>query len=621
MTKISNLRRKSVKAKNNGVKSVEWYYLIPLIFVVAILPLIVHLKVIPLSGVSYDYWIGTHDNYDFFSYYKGIGLIIAASSALFLIVVRLFQNDRNIIKKDFRPYYAGTGIYFLFILGSALASDFPGVALSGFPDRYEGLYILMAYLVVFLATTALVSSEKQVKILLGALLAGAFLIGFIGLFQYIGYDFLKSDVAKSIFLSGQYKSIGEQLNFQFDKYVIYATLFHYNYVGSYTAMLFPLCFALLVLVKDKRAKAVLGFMTILMGIIWLGCNARSGIVGGGLAFLVFLIAIHKLLRKHWKLLVVGLVLMLALAVGLNQVSGGYFSSRISSLYTDAKGLFGIAAGPEPEGDRIPLKAVEINGTQGTVVTNSETLNFTYDEGQLIFTDSEHETIPYAYDREQGTMAFSDPQYAEYLLNVGQLNGKGALKIQKGDIQLFFGLEPDKLTFLSPNGREISLEPVEAWGFAGHERIGSSRGYIWSRSLPLLKNTLFLGYGPDTFAIVFPQHDILGKMYAYHGDMWQIVDKPHNQYLQIALNTGIISLLAFLFLVVYYLYQSFRLYVSNPFRDFLSQAGVAVFIAIVGYLGAAFFNDSVVSVAPVFWCLLGLGVSINHMLKAKQVKEP
>lgn len=610
-----------MKTRNNVAKSAEWYYMIPLIFVIAILPLIVHLKVIPLSGVCYDYWTGASDNYDFFSYYKGIGLISSASVGVFFAVVRLFQSDQNLIKRDLMPYYTGTMVYVLFILGSSLASDFPSVAVSGFPDRYEGIYTLIAYLLVFLVTTALVSTEKQVKIILGALLAGAFVVGIIGLFQYIGYDFLKSDFGKSLFLSGQYRHIADQLNFQFDKYVVYATLYHYNYVGSYTAMLFPLCFALLIVVKDKRYKAVLGFMTILMGIVWLGCNARSGIVGGGLALLVFLIVINKMLRKYWRIFGVGLLVMLAFATGLNQVSGGFFSARIASLYTDTKVLFGIADSPEQGGDRIPLKDIKINGNQGTVVTSTETLSFIYDEGRLIFTDSEHRNIPYSYDREQGNITFGDPRYVDYLLTAGQLNGKGALKIQKGNILLFFDLEQDKITLLSPNGREISLEPVEAWGFAGLERIGSSRGYIWSRSLPLLKNTLFFGYGPDTFAIVFPQHDILGKMYAYHGDMWQIVDKPHNQYLQIALNTGIISLLAFLFLVVYYLYQSFRLYVSNPFRDFLSQAGVAVFIAIVGYLGAAFFNDSVVSVAPVFWCLLGLGVSINHILKAKQVKEP
>ena len=35
-----------------------------------------------------------------------------------------------------------------------------------------------------------------------------------------------------------------------------------------------------------------------------------------------------------------------------------------------------------------------------------------------------------------------------------------------------------------------------------------------------------------------------------------------------------------------------------------------FIIIVGYLAAGMFNDSIVSVAPVFWILLGVGAALN-----------
>jgi len=37
---------------------------------------------------------------------------------------------------------------------------------------------------------------------------------------------------------------------------------------------------------------------------------------------------------------------------------------------------------------------------------------------------------------------------------------------------------------------------------------------------------------------------------------------------------------------------------------------AIFSAIISYCMAGFFNDSVVSVAPVFWVLLGLGIAMN-----------
>ena len=37
---------------------------------------------------------------------------------------------------------------------------------------------------------------------------------------------------------------------------------------------------------------------------------------------------------------------------------------------------------------------------------------------------------------------------------------------------------------------------------------------------------------------------------------------------------------------------------------------------MGYLAASMFNDHIVSVAPLFWIILGIGISINFRLKSK-----
>lgn len=616
-------RMKQGNRKEHGNKKhgnyADWYYLLPVMFAVSILPLIVYLKVLPLSGAAYAYWTGVTENYDFFSYYKGIWLIVTALLGAGLVGVRSFLRDPCLIKKDLRQFYGAAGLYFLLIAGSAVFSDYRSVAVTGFPDRYEGAYVLTAYLILFLITTALVQHEEHVKYMLGALMLGGLAIGSIGLLQYSGWDPFKMDSVKNLILPEQYKSIADHLEFKFDKYIIYATLFHYNYVGSYTAMLFPLSFTLFILTKVKPFKAVMGLMTLLMGGVWLGCNARSGIVGAALAYMVLLIVMNKIIKRYGKYFAAGLMIMLALFLGLNQISDGLIGSRAASLLTDTKAVLGLAKVTGQDSEHIPLKDIRIDDNQGTVVTSTETLNFYFEKSILTFRDGEEGLLESVYDQRTGKIIVNDPAYKDYELFFGQVDDSLVLQLVKGDILLMFDLKPDRIALIDNKGNEVSLEPVAAWGFEGKERLGSSRGYIWSRSLPLLKNTLLLGYGPDTFAIAFPQHDIFGKMYAYHGDMWQVVDKPHNLYLQIALNTGVLSLLSFLFLVGCYLFRSFRLYVSRSLEDFLAQAGLAVFVAIVGYLGAAFFNDSVVSVAPVFWVLLGLGVSINHLISQRTAK--
>lgn len=597
---------------------IKWYHLLPLMLIVAIVPLIVYLKVVPLTGASFDFWKGTKDNLDFFSYYKGIWLVIAASLALCIYVVRLFQVGSLQLKKEMNIYYIAASLYFLFITASTFFSEYKEIAINGFPDHYEGFYILTTYIVIFLITTIWVSNEKHIKILLGSLIAGASVLGTIGLFQYLGYDIWQSNLGKYLMLPNQYQTMASSLQFQFTKHTIYSTLYHPDYVGSYMAMLFPLAFSMFVLTKNKQLKIPMLFFTILMVTNWLGSNSRAGMVGGILAIIVFLISINKIILKYWKYFGVGLIFATVIFFGLNQVSHGYLGSRVNSLFVDAKAVLGLTEKSQDTSTVIPLKDVKINGNQASIVTATETLNITLNNDLLIFQDGNANKIESSYDNKNGKMILRDSRYAAYNLLAGKMGDKTFLKVEKGDIKLTFDLERSGITLVDNKGKVVDLKPVETWGFKGHERLGSSRGYIWSRSIPLLKDTLLLGHGPDTFAAYFPQNDIKGKMYAYYGDMWQLVDKPHDLYLQIALNTGVISLLAFLILIGSYSIKSLKLYFGNNYEDFLSQVGVSVFVAIVGYLGAAFFNDSVVSVAPVFWILLGLGISINYIVSNQGV---
>ena len=141
-----------------------------------------------------------------------------------------------------------------------------------------------------------------------------------------------------------------------------------------------------------------------------------------------------------------------------------------------------------------------------------------------------------------------------------------------------------------------------------------RGYIWSRTIPILPDYLVLGAGPDCFLYEFPQDDILGKLYAY-GTGSIVVDKPHNLYLQIFVNEGGIALLAFLAVCVSYLWDCFRLYGGHR-QNRNGLRGIAVGLGVAGYLFAGFFNDSTVMTSTMFWILLGVGVGMNRQYRKK-----
>lgn len=133
------------------------------------------------------------------------------------------------------------------------------------------------------------------------------------------------------------------------------------------------------------------------------------------------------------------------------------------------------------------------------------------------------------------------------------------------------------------------------------KVGSSRGYIWKTALPLIPQYFWFGSGPDTFAVVFP--DIPEEKEIYFNNPNIKVDKAHNEYLQLAITLGAPALLFYLLFILFIFYSSVKSYsTKNPDHQLLI---LGLGAAISSYLIQAFFNISVVTVAPFLWIFLGL----------------
>ena len=91
----------------------------------------------------------------------------------------------------------------------------------------------------------------------------------------------------------------------------------------------------------------------------------------------------------------------------------------------------------------------------------------------------------------------------------------------------------------------------------------------------------------------------------------MVDKPHNLYIQIAQSSGIGSLIAFLSIISLYIIDFIKQNIKTKHQEKDINYGfeLGIFVAIIGYLVAGIFNDSAVSVAPIFWLLLGTGINL------------
>jgi O-antigen ligase len=600
------LEKKIEEQRLNEKESVKKsiYYIIPIVFIIAVVPLIVYLKLVDVSNEMYEFWNGSKQDGDFFSYYKMLWFLIGTFIAIFMLIIKI-KKEKFRIKKTY--IYIPIGIYTIFSFLSTVLSNTKGISFFGFLDRYEGIFVLIAYMLVLFISINLVNNEKQIKFIIYALMISALVIGVIGIFQYFGHDFFQSDFGKAFMLPGKYEKMAEKLKFSGEAKSIYGTLFHYNYFGSYMAMVFPISFIVAILEKSKIKKITFGLLSVLLFANLLVSRSRAGVVGGVFAGIMIVIMLRKQILDRWKIALICLTGLIFIFIGLNIVSSGSVKNRIASIFN----------GLRVQTTNETLKDIIINGNNIKVITSNNTLNILVESSNLFFTDENN--IPIEATIKSSIINLTDKKYEQYQINLGMIDNKEVIQLQKNNIKVEFTRTDEGIKVLNYIGDAVDIKPVEKWGFEGREKLGSARGYIWSRSIPLLKNALIVGYGPDTFITEFPQNDIVGKIIAYDNPR-MIVDKPHNLFLQIGLNTGVISLIAILIIFIMYFVMSIKIYIKNVFNDFSSVVGLGIFAGFCGYIGAAFFNDSVVSVAPVFWVLLGVGISINMQLISRKNKE-
>ncbi|MCR5481268.1 MAG: O-antigen ligase family protein [Clostridia bacterium] len=186
----------------------------------------------------------------------------------------------------------------------------------------------------------------------------------------------------------------------------------------------------------------------------------------------------------------------------------------------------------------------------------------------------------------------------------------------------FLVSEDGVKYVNAFGKTCSLRKVEAGWFADNPSFGSGRGYIWSRTFPLMKDTVLLGHGADTYCLYFPHDDYVGKYNSagWANNLTMIVDKPHNMYMGMWVGTGGISVIAFVAMLIIYFVQTVRIYWRRKYETFAEYAGFGIFLGVMGFAATGLVDDSTVSVMPMFYGLLGTGIAINMMLAKDMPKK-
>lgn len=597
-------------------KSITFFF--PISLILTIVPLIVRIRDIKDNPETIAVF-GAKAQNDLFSQNKA--LVLMCFSIIILLISVIFF--KSIFKKKDKIVNVIVLLSIIFLglsFFSSLFSEYKKIAFWGIFDRAEGFITIACYILIFIYSIYTFNSTKNYRYLYIPITVVVFINGFLGLFQFFGYDLLKTSLGQ-IFANIDPNSVTSLV----DSGSLYGTLYHYNFVGSFAAIVIPVLIGSLFYEDDIFLKLVL-IVAIGNGFwLLLGSTSRAGLIGFGASILFAIIIFWKILLSHLKPVIITVVSILVIIIGVNFATGGQVLRRLPTLFSDAVSIFKNTSDFDYR-DHTPIRDVQHNDDGSIqVILQNHQINISYTDGQYIFTDENNSIINYdkTTNTKDKTKLFTttDERFANISFRYGPYLTKtkddGLLLNLNNKPAFMFRLKDDNtIHMINGNSKEdIELDNPETIGFVGKEKLASSRGYIWSRTLPMLKDCLLLGKGPDTFVFNFPQNDLIGKLYAYDSAT-EIVDKPHDLYLQIATSNGLIALLAFLGIIIIYIVDSIKLYALKTKFTESEIVGISTFLGVIGYLFAGIFNDSLISVAPVFWIVFGVGIAINYINRSK-----
>ena len=610
----------SKKTKNTNNTYTKKISFVPVILMLAVVPLILRWHVTQLDGPIARFWIGTYET-NLYTYAKSIAIIILT---IIMATFSFLTIKKETIKKDktLKLVLIGSCVFIGFSIFSTILSDHKDIAIWGAPERREGLVLHLCYILMFLYTYLVYQDKEDFRYIKYPLIFLSVVMGLIGLSQILGKDILNMDFMNDIMMPNEYKDVFTPQNTGGS---VYLTLMHSNYVGSYASIIMSF-FAVLTLSNHESTpmRIIYGAIFVFTGIILIKANSQAGIVGVGVSMLALFIIYSKKIFKSKKLVTALLLFVLATVSITNIVTKGLLLDNTIDIFVDAKKV--LVKDPNHKYDPtygLPVYDVKASKSLATIYTKDGELNIYFKNAtDLQFTDSNKKPVEAIYNKDQKNYKFAPPFQKLMLLESSESSQEFSQIAVYYEDFTYYIIEYTKeegAYLIDSQGYRYENMIAPHMGFESSERAGSMRGYIWSRTLPLIAKNPIFGYGPDNFLVCFPQYDIAAKTYAYETP-FMIVDKPHNIYILYAINSGIIALLSVVFIWLMYIVDSCKLYGLKKEYSQGDYYALACSLAIIGYLAAGFFNDSVPTVAPIFWILLGAGYATNHINKKMKTRK-
>lgn len=565
----------------------SWIPLIPAILLLGITPWFIRYFVVQYPALPVDWKLEPYTVPDLFTYGKQQLIFV---SGILSVIFMYFQVNPNIYKvKKNKHILLLMGSTMSWLILTSLTAAFPHMAIWGALEKFEGVSIWLIYMAFAFYIGSLAKDSAMRTNILRIILFGGLIVTGIGLTQFLSHDLIKMNWFKTLIMP---KEIAETAQFVFEADRVYTTLYNPNFVAMYTATLLPL--AVLMIIREKATifKVLWSIFTILLCLNLVGSKSSGGFVGLVIATGVFItvLLMRHLSSKMQKWITFSLIGTFALVFVL--FFAGVFNGPLNlAKFSPHHNLTNISTSGFQT-------IFEYKGKQLIAEADSNTL------ASVKFFNADMVQLQVDQDAD-GNYFIVSPDFADIKFTTGvSENGYAYVNFLIDTTNWVFLLHPNGMLYVNSMSTTVPMELSKgSGGFVGYEDFGSARGYIWSRTLPLIQASPLLGYGADNFTIAFPQNDYNMK-YQMYGTPNILIDKAHNLYLQLVMNFGIPGLILILSVIGYAVKHLYAAYRSNEDSDSLLY--LALILSIFAYLGAGLFYDSNLHVSPFFWTFVGFG---------------
>ncbi len=561
-----------------------------LFFIAAILPLIIYTYIRERSIYSLDFiaYPLKRGDYDFFHYCKAVVLIIVS---FFLVTVLI--SKREYLKSIMAIPLM---LFGFMILSSSIFSDYRAFAFFGGAESYQGVLVWLSYIVLCLAASQIQSIKNIKRILAGVVLSG-FLLSVIGFLEYFNSDFFEAYL--KFFLEGDKK-----INYK-DTPAINSLSYNPNYYSVFLYLTLTVLVVAYLLNENKKRGILLLLVYSFVYFNLVGVKTLAADITFVLATLIIIVFlwIKKRLDVKRVLIIIGVSLSIFFFVFHNigaspiqKKPGNRFKiAGEHSTFNEAKVSDSIL---ELRSFKHPSLFVKLK--------NGKDLNFSK---EIDFNN----VLDIKNDKNKVTI--DDQDFKGYAFSFKKLK-QGNLMVFNYNEEFDYNIIIDGKTFktINPHTNKVidivTTEKVAYFNKRG--ALFSGRGIIWALGIPKIE---FFGHGADTFPLVFPNNDYLSKLKQYRNSK-RYPAAAHSLYLQIAIEFGVLGLLLFACIIIFYLFTTIKLLLSSSFNTASHYISLGCCMAVFGFCFLGITNSSMLTSSPNFWILLGLGIAVNGKIGNK-----